>query len=95
MRRDIFGESGFLEFDRVVSGQAAEHAQELTELRTRLDEMESKVRGMGEISATSEHFEDAPARRQEAYEVRAGHERVLLHWRSWPRIRCFVRSDGK
>lgn len=49
---------GFLEFDRVISGQAAEHAQELTELRTRLDEMETKVRGMDEISSISEHLED-------------------------------------
>lgn len=53
---------GFLEFERVVSGQAAEHAQELTELRTRLDEMEVKVRGIDEIAPISEHLEDVDLR---------------------------------
>lgn len=50
---------GFLEFDRVISGQAAEHAQEMAELRTRIDEMESTVRGLNEIASITESFEDA------------------------------------
>jgi len=49
---------GIVEFDRVISGQAAEHAEELTELRTRIDEMESTQRRLDDISPISEHLED-------------------------------------
>jgi len=49
---------GILEFDRVISGQAAEHAEVLAEFRTRLDELETMVRGMSEIAPISEHLED-------------------------------------
>jgi hypothetical protein len=50
---------GFLEFERVVNAQATEHAQEFTELRTRLDELEAKQRGMDEIARIGESFEDS------------------------------------
>lgn len=49
---------GFLEFDRVVSGQAAENAQEFTELRTRIEELETRLRGVDEMTPISEHLED-------------------------------------
>jgi hypothetical protein len=49
---------GFLEFDRVISGQAVEHAQELTELRTRLDELETRTLGLDGTAGISEHVED-------------------------------------
>lgn len=49
---------GMFEFDRVISGQAAEHAEEMTELRTRLDELESRARGLDDLAPISEHLED-------------------------------------
>ncbi len=49
---------GFLEFERVVTRQASEHAEELTELRTRIDEMELHVRGIDDLTPIREHLED-------------------------------------
>lgn len=49
---------GILEFEKVVSGQAAEHAEELSELRVRLNELEAMTRGLNEIAPISEHIED-------------------------------------
>jgi len=42
---------GSVEFDRVVSGQAKEHAEEFAELHARIKELEGKVRGMNEVEA--------------------------------------------
>lgn len=53
---------GFLEFERVVNAQATEHAQEFTELRTRIDELETRVRGLDDIASISENFEDLELR---------------------------------
>ncbi len=47
---------GSVEFDRVVSGQAREHAEEFAELRARIEELEGKVRGMDEVATISETF---------------------------------------
>lgn len=49
---------GFVEFERVLSGQANENALEFTELRTRIEELEAKIRGLDDVSSISEHFED-------------------------------------
>lgn len=53
---------GVIEFDRIVSTQAREHAEELAEIRVRIDEIESKVRGLDEISSITENFEDLEIR---------------------------------
>lgn len=47
---------GSVEFDRVVSGQAREHAEEFAELRARIEELEGKVRGMDEGATITESF---------------------------------------
>jgi len=47
---------GALEFDRVVSTQANEYAEEFSELRTRIVELEAMVQGLDEISETSKYF---------------------------------------
>ncbi len=47
---------GSVEFDRVVSGQAREHAEEFAELRARIEELEGRVRGMDEVATISETF---------------------------------------
>lgn len=49
---------GFVEFDRVLSGQANENALEFTELRTRIEELEAKIRGLDGVGSISEHLED-------------------------------------
>jgi hypothetical protein len=48
---------GFLEFERVMSGQASEMAIELTELRARVDELETKVHGQDSVGPITDHFE--------------------------------------
>lgn len=45
---------GAVEFDRIISGQAQEHAAELAELRARIEELEGKVKGMDEIAPITE-----------------------------------------
>jgi hypothetical protein len=47
---------GWLEFDRISRGQATESAVELTEIRTRLDEVESRVRSQDTVATIAEHF---------------------------------------
>lgn len=53
---------GILEFDRVIRTQASEHAEELTEIRERLSELEHTARGMDETSGISDHLEDLDLR---------------------------------
>ena len=45
---------GAIEFERVVNTQATAFAEEFTELRVRVDELEGKLRGVDEISPISE-----------------------------------------
>ncbi len=47
---------GAIEFDRVVSTQAKEYAEEFSEQRARIVELERLVHGMDEISGLSKHF---------------------------------------
>jgi hypothetical protein len=47
---------GSVEFDRVISGQAREHAEEFAELLARIEELEGKVRGMDESASVTESF---------------------------------------
>lgn len=47
---------GTVEFDRVVSGQARENAEEFAELRARIEELEGRTDGMDEINSITEHF---------------------------------------
>jgi len=49
---------GFVEFERVLSGQANENAMEFTELRTRIEELETKIRGLDDVGPVTEHLED-------------------------------------
>jgi hypothetical protein len=49
---------GFVEFDRVLSGQANENTLEFTELRTRIEELDTKMRGLDDVTPISEHLED-------------------------------------
>jgi hypothetical protein len=49
---------GPLELEQVVTTQATEHAEEFTELRARIEELETKARRADEISPITEHLED-------------------------------------
>jgi hypothetical protein len=49
---------GFLEFERVVNGQAAETAGEFAELRAHIEELEQTSRRLDSMAPIAEHFED-------------------------------------
>jgi hypothetical protein len=53
---------GIFEFDRVIRTQASEHAEELTEIRERLNELEYTARGMDGTSGIADHLEDLDLR---------------------------------
>lgn len=53
---------GIFEFERVIRTQAGEHAEELTEIRERLDEVECTARGMDGTSGIADHLEDLDLR---------------------------------
>lgn len=48
---------GIFEFDRVIRTQANEHAEELTEIRERIDELEHTARGMDDTSGIADHLD--------------------------------------
>ena len=47
---------GFVEFERVMNKQADEHVKEFAELRTRLEELEGRVRAQDSVGPISEHL---------------------------------------
>jgi hypothetical protein len=47
---------GAVEFERVVSTQAAAYAEDFAEMRVRIDELERQLRGVDDISTISESF---------------------------------------
>lgn len=53
---------GIFEFDRVIRTQASEHAEELTEIRERLNELEHTARGIDETSRIADDLEDLDLR---------------------------------
>ena len=53
---------GIFEFDRVIRTQASEHAEELTEIRERIDELEHTARGMDDTSGIADHLDDLDLR---------------------------------
>jgi hypothetical protein len=47
---------GGFEFERVVTGQAQEHVEEIAELHSRIAELEGKVGGLDELGPIGDHF---------------------------------------